>query len=394
MTRNLLYLLILLFTFSPSATQTALAQAETPPPGPVGEIRGTVLNRNSGEVATESLEVMLHVLDLDFVEKGMTHGQSQPDGTFVFPNVPFDASLQFAVMTTYDGVTYFSDTVPADMTSLQMKIDVPVYETTTDLENVQVDQMHVLFEFSPDGLETKELYIISNTGEQTVKDAYDLGNDKFAALKFPLPEDADYLFFKPEDQDRFVKLTGAFADTYPVLPGNQSSQVATSYLVPYSGERVYAYTAPVDIAQINFILPDQAGISLTGSGLTGPKSTTLQDSTPYQVYSYSDLKAGQTLSLTIAGATNSPQKNTSTSNVIAIGVAFLGFTIIGGGVWWWRRPESTEVEEDEITANEPTLDDLIARIARLDKTYEQDGLSPEEYQHQRQMLMQKAKQLL
>lgn len=391
----LLYLLVVLFAFSAYATRPASAQAKTPPAGPMGEIRGTVLKRNSGEVATESLEVMLHVLDLDFVEKGMTHGQSKPDGTFVFPDVPFDASLQFAVMAIYDGVTYFSDTIPADMTSLQMKIDVPVYETTTDLTNVQVDQMHVLFEFSPDGLETKELYIISNTGERTVKDVYDLGNDKFAALKFPLPDDADYVFFKPDDQDRFVKLTGAFADTYPILPGNQSSQVMTSYLVPYSGERVYTYTAPVDIARINFILPDQAA-SLGGSGLVGPEYTTLQDGASYQAYSYSDLKAGQTLSVTLVGATSDPQKNNNTNTLLAIGVAFLGFAFIGVGVWWWRRPETTEVEEEEITAQsvKPTLDDLIAEIARLDEAHEQGRLSTEEHQRQRQELMQRAKRFL
>jgi hypothetical protein len=32
---------------------------------------------------------------------------SQPDGTFVFSNVPFDANTQFAVMATFNGVTYF-----------------------------------------------------------------------------------------------------------------------------------------------------------------------------------------------------------------------------------------------------------------------------------------------
>jgi uncharacterized protein YukE len=43
---------------------------------------------------------------------------------------------------------------------------------------------------------------------------------------------------------------------------------------------------------------------------------------------------------------------------------------------------------------EQTLDDLIAEIARLDETYEQQGLNGEEYQSQRKALMQKAKQLL
>ena len=396
MKRIFLPLLILLFAFSSYATRPALAQDDNPPAGPSGQVRGTVINRNSGEVVTESLEVMLHILDQDMVDKGMEHGQSQSDGTFVFPDVPFDANTQFAVMATYDGVSYFSETIPADMTSMQVSIDMPVYETTQDLAAVQIDQMHVLFEFSPDGLETKELYIISNTGERTVKDVYDLGDDKFAVLQIPLPEDADFIFFKPDDQDRFVKLNGTFADTYPILPGSQPAQIMTSYLVPFSGERVYTYTAPVSTAKINFILSDQPGISLQGEGLVPAEPTTLQDGTSYQVYSYSDLKAGQTLSVTITGTTTGRQASNNTNNMIAAGAAFLGFAVIGVGVWRWRRQENTEVEEDALSAQSDgnTLDQLIAEIARLDESHEQGRLSSEDHQRQRQELMQRAKPLL
>ncbi len=395
MKRVLFSLVIVLFALSLYATRPALAQAETPPAGPVGEVRGTVINRNSGKAVTKSLEVMLHILDLDFVEKGMEHGQSKSDGTFVFSGVPFDANLQFAVMATYEGVAYFSETAPADMTSKQVSIEMPVYETTTDLDAIQIDQMHILFEFSADGLETKELYIVSNTGKRTVKDVYDLGNDKFAALEFPLPKDADYVFFKPDDQDRFVKLDGAFADTYPLLPGGPATQVMTSYLVPYSGERVYTYTAPVDMARINFIVPHQANTALTGSGLVGPEATTLEDGAEYQVYSYTDLKAGEILSVTLSGTTDIVQTDNNTDNLIAIGIAFLGFVIIGVGVWRWRRPENIDDEnETDAGSDEPALDDLIAEIARLDETYEQQGLSSEEYQDQRQILMQRAKGLM
>ena len=396
MKRIFLPLLILLFAFSSYATRPALAQDDNPPAGPSGQVRGTVINRNSGEVVTESLEVMLHILDQDMVDKGMEHGQSQSDGTFVFPDVPFDANTQFAVMATYDGVSYFSDTIPADMTSMQVSIDMPVYETTQDLAAVQIDQMHVLFEFSPDGLETKELYIISNTGERTVKDVYDLGDDKFAVLQIPLPEDADFIFFKPDDQDRFVKLNGTFADTYPILPGSQPAQIMTSYLVPFSGERVYTYTAPVSTAKINFILSDQPGISLQGEGLVPAEPTTLQDGTLYQVYSYSYLKAGEKLSVTLTGTLPIRQSTNTYNNLIAAGAAFLGFAIIGVGVWWWRKPEETQTEEEEASAqsDQPALDTLIAEIALLDEAHEQGELSLEDHQAQRKKLVRRAKQLL
>jgi hypothetical protein len=393
--RKVFSILMLLFALASLATQPAQAQAEPPLAGPLGAVRGTVINRNTGQLVRESLEVMLHILDQNLVDKGMEHGQSQPDGTFLFPDIPFDENTQFAVMTTYDGVTYSSETVAADLTTLEVSIKMPVYETTTDLATIQIAQMHILFETSPDGLETKELYIISNTGERTVKDVFDLGEGKFAALKFPLPEDADYIFFKPDDQDRFVKLDGGFADTYPVLPGGQASQIMTSYLIPYTGQRQYTYKAPVDVAQINFLLPDQAGIALKGTGLIGPEPTTLQDGTSYQVYSYSNLKAGQTLRLTLnGGAATSTRAERNSNNLIAGLAAFLGFGVIGFGLWRWRASESVNVDEVNTETGEETLDDLIAEIALLDDTYEQQVLNGEEYQSQRKALMQKAKQLL
>src|SRR6266508_1551281 len=70
----------------------------TSPTGPVGEVHGKVMNSNTGKVITDSLEVMLHVMGMDLVDKDMVHGQSKPDGTFLFSDVPFDANMQFAVM--------------------------------------------------------------------------------------------------------------------------------------------------------------------------------------------------------------------------------------------------------------------------------------------------------
>ena len=393
--RRIFLLLLALFLLIAAPIGAVHAQSDTPPTptGPLGEIRGTVINRNRAKPVTESLEVMLHVLDLNYVDQDMVHGQSQADGTFVFADVPFDASLQFAVMATFDGVTYYSDVIPADMQSLRLDLDVPVYETTKDLSNVQVDQMHVLFDVSPDGLETKELYILSNLGERTVKDVYDLGNGQFAALQFPLPEDADFIFFQPDDKDRFVKQTGSFADTYPVLLGTQAAQIMVSYLVPYSGEKTYSYTAPINIARMNFLLPADANISLSGSGISGPETTTLKDKKTYMVYTYSGLQAGQTLTVSLKGtAAASGTAQSKTNNLLAAGAAFLGLGVLGAGIWWWRRPE----EQDELPdtpSDEARFDELISEIALLDETYQERGLTVDQYQNQRKTLLKKAKDL-
>jgi hypothetical protein len=395
MKKVVFYLSAILLTASAFVTRPALAQTQAPPAGPTGVVSGTIIDRNTGSAVNTELDVMLHVMDQDFTETGMLHGRSQPDGTFVFSEVPFDANSQYAVMAIYDGVTYFSDTAPVDMTSMRVALEVPVYESTSDLAGVQVDQMHVLFTFAEDGLETKEIYILSNAGERTVKDVYKLEQDKSAALKFPLPSDADYVFFQPDDQDRFVKFNGGFADTYPILPGKQPAQIMVSYFVPYSGERTYDYTAPLNIATMNFLVAEQENASLRGPGLGGPERMTLQDGKAYLVYSYSSLKAGQTVKVSLAGQGTTEDKKVKDATIpLAGGAAVLGLAAISFGVWWWRKPEHDQSEEGDAQAEETTLDELIVEIARLDEEYEHDGLSSVEHQRLRQNLMRKAKHFL
>jgi len=387
--------LFALFVFSLFTARPALAQSEIPPAGPVGEIRGTVMNRNTGKVVAESLEVMLHVLDQDFADLDMKHSQSGRDGTFAFADIPFDTSLQFVVMTVYDDVAYSSDPAPVNMESMQVIIDVPVYESTSDLTNVQIDQMHVLFDFAEDGLETNEIYVISSLNRRTVKDVYKLTSDQTATLKFPLPEDADYIFFKPDEQDRFVKFKGGFADTSPILPSTESLQLMVSYLVPYSGDREYTYTAPMNVAQISFLIPDQVEMSVQGLGLTELDSMTLQNGETYKLYSYLELKAGQTVKLSISGKVVSGIDNQSKSNrPFVVGMALLGLAIMGTGIWWWYRPENTPDEIPEVVSSRTALDDLIIEIAKLDEDFEHGELSPDAYHHLRQDLMGRAKHFL
>ena len=395
MKRLVASLLLTIFAFSAYTTRPAQAQSETPPAGPVGEVRGTIINRNSGAVVAESLDVMLHVLDQDLADLDMKHAQSQSDGTFVFADIPFDANSEFTVMATYQGVTYASNPAPAEMQSMQVAVDVPVYDTTNDLTGVQIDQMHVLFDIAEDGLETSEIYVISSASDHTVKDVYQLESDQAATLKFPLPADADYIFFKPDEQDRFVKFKGGFADTSPILPSTGSSQLMVSYLVPYQGTREYSYTAPLNVAKINFLLPDKANMSLQGTGLTGPESMTLQSGESYEVYSYAGLQAGQTVSISIGGkVVTQPSTSSNTRNKIAIGTAFLGFAIIGAGIWWWRKSENTSHDDNDIHSNAATLDGLILEIAKLDEEHDQGQLSTEAHQRLRQELMRRAKRLL
>lgn len=373
-------------------THPVFAQTETPPAGSTGKVTGTIINQNTGAMVKGVLEVMLHILQND-AGAGMLHGQSQADGSFFFSDVPFDANSQYAVMAIYDGVTYFSDTVPSDMTSLQAVIDVPVYESTSDLSDVLVNQMHVLFNYAEDGLETKEIYILSNNGERTVKDVYKLDGDKSATFKFPLPPDADFIFFKPDDQNRFVKFDGGFADTYPILPGTQSAQIVVSYLTPFSEQRTYSYIAPLNILRMNFLVQEDANVSLQGTGLAGPERMTLEDGNSYLVYSFSNISAGKTLELSCVDD-NRSSNTAGTAVQLAAGVGILGLMSMGYGIWRWRRPDESDEGADDQPDTEMDFNQAINEIASLDEAHEKGEIEEQEYRKSREVLRKKAKALL
>jgi hypothetical protein len=378
-----------------------LAQTDSPPEDSgTGIVLGKIINQNKGNLVTGSLDVMLHIWDQGYVDLGMEHGKSEADGTFKFSSVSFDPERLYAVMTTFENVAYYSDVMPGPADSDELELTVPVIETTSDLTSVQIDQMHLLFDFAEDGMETTEIYVLSNLGERTVKDAVTLEDGQAATLRFPLPADANFIFFQPDGQDRFVKFPGGFADAYPLLPGESSGQFMVQYLVPFSSGRTYTYIAPINAQAINFLLPADAGVTLEGKGLSGPQPYTLENGSSYRFYSYGSLGAGETIKVSFKGqpkVVSSKAANNPTLP-LAVGGVILGLTMAGVGVWWWRRPDEQEIadvgnETADIRSENYTFDNIITEIVRLDEANEQGLINKEEHRRQRRDLLLEAKKI-
>lgn len=383
-----------------------LAQSPTPSvdsqPVPTGEVTGSFINRSTGGIMPESLSVMLHILDQNYTQVGMLHTQSEQDGSFRFEEVPLNPGEFYAGIVTYKGATYYSEPVPYNgITS--PNIEIPIYETTNDLSQVQVDEMHVLFNFAQDGIEVSEIYLLSNLGDRTITGTLTLTDGQPATLEFPLPAGADYVFFKPDSADRFVKLPDGFADKAPLIPGKNTSQIMVSYLAPYRDEMTYSYTAPIAIGNIDYLLPAEEGVILSGQDLQGPELTTLQDNSMYQVYTYKGLSVGQTVKLDFLGKPNIESiTGASTSHTkpgslplnwaFGIGAGVFGVVMIGVGVWQWRRTRQDDTEVDADNHSDISgLNEIVVKIAQLDEAYDSGKINETDYRLQREALKQEAK---
>jgi len=236
-----LLLVLIMFTVPPSVkAQTGTPPAPTEPAA--GEVLGRIVNHSPGGEIPGQLDIMLHAWDQTQTEKLMLHGQSNPDGSFSFENVAFEPGVMYAVMATYQDAIYFSEPAIPEPGESSLTLDVPIYESTQDLSNVQIEQMHVLFYWSPGGLSVSEVYIMSNTGEYTVKDAMTLDDGTPVTYKLSLPDKVSNLNFEHDSNGRFLQFPGGFADTAPLVPGNGSNQVMVSYVLPCAGHHKLAIT--------------------------------------------------------------------------------------------------------------------------------------------------------
>lgn len=81
---------------------------------------------------------------------------------------------------------------------------------------------------------------------------------------------------------------------------------------------------------------------------------------------------------------------------IALSAALLGFLAIGAGVWFWRRDNRRDEEQETGSDRdaETDFDRTVNEIARLDQVYENGEIDEEEYRERREELRKQAKALL
>lgn len=410
----------LVFAFQPARVQAktetpgANNPTQTPVPLPKGSITGKIINQNDPAKEVGELEVMLHILDQDQNELGMLHGQSTADGNFTITEVPFQVGLGYTAAVVFEETTYYSPMIWAEEGITEANMEVPVYETTPDLAAVRIEQMHVLFDFAQDGMEVKELFALSNLGERTVRAGQNIpGNSEVkAAVLFPLPENADFINFEPQDNTRFIRYAGGFADLAPIQPGEMVNMLVAGFLLPYTDPQTFTLQTTLPVQSVSFVLPHTSGMTISAEGLGGPEKVEGQDGQIYDLYPLEAIPAGTSLVLTFAGEPNIPtngsvvQTEASASRdklPITIGLGILGIALAAGGVYGWVRStkrladgvdEEEEAGESPEEENSPDFDALLAQIARLDEQYEQGGLDEKEYRSRRETQMTQAKTAL
>jgi len=160
--------------------------------------------------------------------------------------------------------------------------------------------------------------------------------------------------FPGSEGDRFVLTAQGFSDTAPLVPGEGSGQVAVSYVLAYEDSLRFRHGIDLPVSVANILLPSGSGLEVGGGAVEYAGVRTVGNAGEYEVYRLSALAPGEEVDIELSGTLALPAapgeaalpESPLADRSLPLGLAALGFALLGAGVWWWRRI-SAEAKEEE-----------------------------------------------
>ncbi len=362
-----------------STSEQALEPAaELPAEAVTGSIEGQVVNATTNETLPAGLEVAVVGFDGDTP----VFNQSVPvdsDGRYAIDGLEIVPGRIYGAIVEYEGVPYYSTAghILADAPDLELPLSV--YETTPDLDHVQVDRLHLIFDFSVEGVvDVSQLWLISNSGDKTV--LQDGGEN---AIPIALPEGATNLQFSDPAASALYRVTDdGFLMTEPIRP-DTPLELIFSFSLPYTSRLDYEQRITLPVSAV-VLLAEQNAPDFTGAGLVDTGQQTM-GSMALRTYAMAGFEVGETLTLSIRGR-SAVAAGPDSNLVIGIGALALALIVTGLG---WRQLRSRDDPEPDPQPDMPggmDREQLLHAIASLDTAFERGELDESAYKARRNTL--------
>lgn len=367
--------------------ETQASEEESEEEAPLGTVRISVLNGTEGASVPGGLEVTVVGFDgdaqsLEEVVAVDSQGLAEIEGLEIASGRIFGAIVE------YQGVQYFSTGGHLLADDPLLELELTIYETTPDVDLVEVDRLHVIFDYAVEGIvEVSELWLINNNSDRTV-----VQRGGSNALPFELPEGFGGLRFGDQALGQRVTPTeDGFVFHEPIRPG-EPQEVIFTFTIPY--ERSLNFVQPIDYPVGAVVLLTEASApDLSGSGLTD-EGTREMGELVLRTYSMGALEPGSSLALNFRGRHPAASSNLSTTNLlIGAGVLLVTLAVVlfGWQRWAQERGEQVELDADEPAGEAvglPSRTALLEAIAALDDAFESGDLEQSAYEKQRAVLKQ------
>lgn len=257
--------------------------------------------------------------------------------------------------------------------------------TTESPSQIVVTQLHIFLQREEDRLAVREFYLVNNTGSQTYIGREDPQTGRRLTLTFTFPPDAADLTVVEPQGERWVEVSGGFADTEPIPPGTAPQEIVFQYALPFAEGMTVERMFPVQVASLA-VLARGEDVAVDGDALTsgGVMDTAMG---PIRVYTAGPLDAGRpirfrvrTEPLPTAGTAPPTPVRNSTAEIV---VGLVALAVAVGAAWaLWRLPTPGPVP----AAVRPQIE----AIAALDADYQAGRVGETEYRRRREALKREA----
>ena len=351
-------------------------------------ISGEVVNRTPGGEPHAGRLVVLHVLMEDGTRDSI-HVFTDANGAFGFTEVPLEGVLGYLFVAVHQGIEYTLEVLPEEpLTGLELEI----FETTSSLDDVGIVLDSVMiagWDVPNRTLSVLELVQLENTGNATfVPDLSQPASMSF--LRFALPSDARDLQVQTQlPEGQVLQVDRGFGVTTAVPPGQHG--MAFTYTAPYQGDSIdFSRRFSLGAQAFRILVPVDLG-SATGSTMSSGDNVRIGD-TDFRVMQAQDIPPGGTVEVILDDLPQPSLLSTVTSSLsestaiwvvpIALVLGLAGLLVIGV----IRRRGAPQVAENIDVQGVSTRDELIRAIAELDNRLENNEVTEQEHQHQRQIL--------
>ena len=357
-----------------------------------GTVSGSVEN-NTGTDLPADLKVTLHGYDHGTdPSKGPQEvftqdGTLNADGSFVFENVEMPLNRIFTVEINYEGTALQSDyaIVKTGDTSVSVP-PIKLYKKTTDTSQLVVDDSRIFFEYGTDNtIQVFNVYSFRNSGDQTVVVTLS-ENGEIPFFKAPAGS-SNVGYEQMQDSEKFMQTQNGFA----IPPSEKPYGLIAFASVPKLKDFEFSQEFALPVGIMTVFVPE--GVTAKDTKLSDMGIQTIQGSN-FQIYELSGVKAGEKVTLSIAGtpkestgaSSASTTETVSSNRNLLIGAGALGIALILAGGWLYLRDrdraeetDGAEDTEDEFDSGEDVIDAIIA----LDDLHRAGKISDEAYQKRR-----------
>lgn len=324
-------------------------------------------------------------------------GVTDANGVATFEGVPADLTskgLRLHAVTLYEGVSYKSN---AAIPVQGMKLRLPVFEKTGQVELVQIDQLRLIIEPSEGYLIFSQTLSVSVSGDKALSTSLLAGEQFAKGLPFELPLKAQGINVFGPGQHKTINSTVYW--TGEIKPG-EPLNLQVRYSIPANDERfIYEQRLDYPVKQADIVVPIQTqfrkiprlnALQLAALGFDAKVSTDVPGIKPGVETLYAvaqgPLAAQSTIKLQLKGL---PFKRSQAPWVVLL----LGLLGAGGAIWLARKESAAARAKLPVAQLRMKLnkerESLFEELVALELDFDRELLTAREYEVERMAISER-----